>query len=94
MADDRVCQGYHVIKSRRIKDVEIVLAHNPSVTVTPYVTWKAYAHTQFQDFNHGNYFNDRDAAEIDFYSRILDTRKLYGLYPKKHKPPSNDERER
>ena len=28
MADDRVCEGYHVIKSKRIKDVEIVLAHN------------------------------------------------------------------
>ena len=37
MADERVCQGYKVIKSRRIKDVEIVLAHNPNAP-SPYVT--------------------------------------------------------
>lgn len=46
MADDRVCEGYHVIKSKRIKDVEIVLAHNPKAP-SPYVTWKSYAHRQF-----------------------------------------------
>ena len=40
MADDRVCEGYHVIKSKRIKDVEIVLAHNPKAP-SPYVTWKS-----------------------------------------------------
>lgn len=30
MADDRVCQGYHVIRRKRIWDAEVVLAHNPS----------------------------------------------------------------
>ena len=49
MADDRVCEGYHVIKSKRIKDVEIVLAHNPKAP-SPYVTWKSYAHRQFKEF--------------------------------------------
>ena len=48
MADDRVCEGYHVIKSKRIKDVEIVLAHNPKAP-SPYVTWKSYAHRQFKE---------------------------------------------
>lgn len=94
MADDRVCQGYHVIKSRRIKDVEIVLAHNPSAKVSPYVTWKAYAHSQFQDFNHGNYFSDQDEAEMDFFRRVLDTKALYGLLPQKREPPSHNDKER
>lgn len=55
MADDRVCEGYHVIKSKRIKDVEIVLAHNPKAP-SPYVTWKSYAHRQFKEFAYGNLF--------------------------------------
>ena len=39
-----VCQGYTVIASLRVGEVEIVLAHNPKA-VSPYVTWKAYAHS-------------------------------------------------
>lgn len=34
---NRVCEGYHVIKSKRIKDVEIVPGPQPEST-TPYVT--------------------------------------------------------
>ena len=43
MQNDRVCQGYTVIDSLRVGEVEIVLAHNLKA-VSPYVTWKAYAH--------------------------------------------------
>ena len=55
MEEKRVCQGYTVIDSLRVGEVEIVLAYNPK-DVSPYVTWKAYAHSGFQDFNFGNYF--------------------------------------
>lgn len=78
MADDRVSQGYRVIKSQRIKTVEIVLAHN-SAAPAPYVTWKAYAHTKFQDFAYGNYFPDLESAERDFFRRITEVRKEFGL---------------
>ena len=40
MAEDRVCQGYKVIQNKRIKNVEIVLAHNPKAPA-PYGTWKS-----------------------------------------------------
>ena len=64
MQNDRVCQGYTVIDSLRVGEVEIVLAHNLKA-VSPYVTWKAYAHSGFQDFNFGNYFSNKQAARAD-----------------------------
>ena len=90
MADERVCQGYKVIKSRRIKDVEIVLAHKPNAP-SPYVTWKAYAHRQFKEFAYGNYFGDKESAEKDFRRRIEELRQDYGLPPKTRKPPGHDD---
>lgn len=68
MQNNRVCQGYTVIDSLRVGEVEIVLAYNPKA-VSPYVTWKAYAHSGFQDFNFGNYFNDKQAARADMIAR-------------------------
>lgn len=85
MAEDRVCRGYKVIKSRRIKTVEVVLAYNPEA-VQPYVTWKAYAHSQFKDFAYGNYFSDRETAERDFERRAAEVREDQGLPPPIHKP--------
>ena len=64
MEEKRVCQGYTVIDSLRVGEVEIVLAYNPK-DVSPYVTWKAYAHSGFQDFNFGNYFSNKQAARAD-----------------------------
>ena len=89
MADDRVCQGYRVLKSKRIKDVEIVLAHNPN-QAQPYVTWKSYAHSQFKEFAYGNYFSDKGSAEKDFRRRVEELRQDYGLPPKGRKPPGHD----
>lgn len=89
MADDRVCQGYRVIKSQRIKTVEVVLAHNPAAPA-PYVTWKAYAHTKFQDFAYGNYFSDLERAEKDFHRRITEVRDDFGLPILKPKKPGHD----
>lgn len=68
MEEKRVCQGYAVIDCLRVGEVEIVLAHNPKA-VSPYVTWKAYAHSGFQDFNFGNYFSNKQAARADMIAR-------------------------
>lgn len=57
-----------VIDSLRVGEVEIVLAYNPK-DVSPYVTWKAYAHSGFQDFNFGNYFSNKQAARADMIAR-------------------------
>lgn len=93
MAEDRVCQGYKVIQNKRIKNVEIVLAHNPKAPA-PYVTWKSYAHTQFTQFAYGNYFDDRASAEKDFKQRIDEVKQDYGLPIKRHKPPDRGGMER
>ena len=70
MADERVCQGYRVIDSIRVDDVEIVLAHNPNPRVPqPYVTWKCYASTQFREFDTGCYFSDEERARESMYER-------------------------
>lgn len=94
MADDRVCQGYHVIRRKHIWDAEVVLAHNPSVESTPYATWMSYAHTQFQSFVLGHYFTSKTDAEDDFYRRIVAVKEEYGFLPKSRKPPRHDDRER
>ncbi len=85
MAENRVCQGYKVIKSQRIKTVEVVLAYNPK-DIAPYVTWKSYAHTQFKDFAYGNYFADKEKAEQDFERRVAEVREDQGLPPPRQKP--------
>lgn len=85
MAEDRVCEGYKVIRSKRIRTVEIVLAYNPQ-EVQPYVTWKAYAHSQFRAFAYGNYFCDKRRAEADFKRRVAEVREDQGLPPQAEKP--------
>ena len=86
MAEDRVCQGYKGILSKRIKKVEVVLAHNPNA-LDPYVTWKAYAHTQFQSFAYGRYFSTLEDARENFRKRVDEVREDYGLPPKQRKSP-------
>lgn len=88
MAETRSSQGYAVIKSRRIGTVEVLLAHNPKA-VQPYVTWKAYAHSKFQDFAYGNYFSDQKQAEQDFQRRVEEVREDMGL-PRRRKPRHKD----
>lgn len=91
MGENRSCMGYRVIKSRRFKTVEIVLAYNPNA-VQPYVTWKAYAHRQFQDFTFGHYFSKRKDAEKDFQQRVEELRA--DLEPPRRKPPQHGDMER
>lgn len=76
MEEKRVCQGYTVIDSLRVGEVEIVLAYNPK-DVSPYVTWKAYAHSGFQDFNFGNYFSNKQAARADMIARAREAAAIY-----------------
>lgn len=91
MDDKRVCQGYEVIKSRRIGKVEVVLAYNPNPKEPQqYVTWKAYAHTGFKDFAYGRYFSDRASAVKNFHARVDEVREDAGLPPLKKKPPHKD----
>lgn len=88
MTEARASQGYVVIKSKRIKTVEVLLAYNPKA-VQPYVTWKAYAHSQFQDFNFGNYFSEREQAERDFLRRVEEVREDLG-YPRRRQHRHED----
>lgn len=85
MAEDRVCEGYKVIRSKRIRTVEVVLAYNPQ-EIQPYVTWKAYAHSKFKRFAYGNYFSDKKRAEADFKRRVAEVRADQGLPPQTEKP--------
>ena len=89
MSEDRVCQGYKVIKSERVGLVEIVLAHN-SKAPSPYGTWKAYAHSNFQDFAYGNYFGSLERAEADFERRTAELRESVRPPVPRHKPDSHD----
>ncbi len=91
MGNNRASAGYQVIKSRRIKTVEVVLAYNPNA-VQPFVTWKAYAHRQFQEFSYGNYFSGREEAEKDFQRRVEELRS--DLEPPLRRPHQHEEQER
>lgn len=91
MGENRVCMGYQVIKSKRFKTAEVVLAHNPNA-VQPYVTWKAYAHRQFQDITFGHYFSKRKDAEKDFQRCVEELRA--DLEPPRRKPPQHGDMER
>ena len=82
--DERICQGYRVIDSIRYGGAEVVLAYNPNATATPYVTWRAYAASNFQSFDHGNYFPSEQAARVDFYERAS---KMWSYAPEKAVQP-------
>lgn len=82
--DERVCQGYRVIDSIRYGGAEVILAHNPEAAATPYVTWRAYAVSDFQDFEHGNYFATEQAARVNFYERAA---KMWSYAPTKSIQP-------
>lgn len=74
--EERVCEGYKIIDSQRVGGVEIVLGHSLKAP-QPYVTWKAYEHTDFQDFAYGHYFDTHQQARIDFYDRIKEAWEFY-----------------
>ncbi|MBQ9721492.1 MAG: hypothetical protein IJV64_12490 [Oscillospiraceae bacterium] len=71
MAEERVCEGYKIIDSVRVGEVEVLLGHSLTAP-QPYVTWKAYEHSNYEDFAHGHYCDTMQQARIDFYDRIKD----------------------
>ena len=92
-----VNEGYTIIKREQVGEAMVVLGHKPDSPLTPFVTWKAYEHTNFQSFNHGNYFTTRQAAMVDYFRRIMEAWENYvpaknkQAKPEKHrqdKPPS------
>ncbi len=76
MEKERSCQGYKIIDSVRVGEVEIVLGHSLTAP-QPYVTWKAYEHSNYENFQHGNYCDTLQQARIDFYDRIKDAWEHY-----------------
>ena len=93
-----VVEGYAIIERKQAGEVMIVVGHHPTAPA-PYVTWKAYDFTNFTSFNHGHYFQTKQAAMVDFYQRLADAWEHYTparTQPpeQEHTPPSCDDMER
>lgn len=87
MPEDRVCQGYRVIDSIRVDNVEVVLAHNPKA-VEKYVTWMCYNLEKPLDFDVGCYFADEASARKNMQKRADGLREfLPPLHPDKKPRP-------
>lgn len=71
-----VVQGYTIIERKRAGDTMVVVGHNPKAA-DPYVTWKAYKHSNFSSFEHGNYFSTLKSAMVDFYQRLAEVWEYY-----------------
>ena len=74
MSEDRVCQGYRVIDSILVADVEVVLAYNPKAP-EPYVTWKCYNLEKPLEFDHGCYFAEEASARKNMRRRANELRE-------------------
>lgn len=85
MKKKTVVQGYTIIERKRAGEVMVVVGHNPKAP-QPYVTWKAYAHDNFQSFETGNYFFTLKDAMVDYYKRLA-TVWEYFYVPIQKKPP-------
>lgn len=76
MEKERSCEGYKIIDIVRVGNVEVVLGHSLTAP-QPYVTWKTYEHTNYENFQHGHYCDTLQQARIDFYDRIKDAWEHY-----------------
>ncbi|MDO4541032.1 MAG: hypothetical protein Q4B48_08080 [Syntrophomonadaceae bacterium] len=65
--------GYRVLDRCRVGKNEIVLAFDPQA-VQPYVTWRASAHSNYQDMYWGHYFTESSDAAGDYQQRIAEER--------------------
>ncbi len=79
-----VVQGYTIIESQRAGDTMVVVGYNPKAA-EPYVTWKAYTHSNFSSFEQGHYFTKLNGAMVDFYKRLAEVWEYYT--PERAKPP-------
>ena len=82
MAQVNECEGYKIIDRLRIGEVEIVLGHSLTAP-EPYVTWKAYEHSDYKDFVMGHYHGTLENARTDFIDRAKDALDYYTPAKKK-----------
>ncbi len=93
-----VIGGYTVFDRKKAGAVMIVVGHHPTAPA-PYATWKAYDFTDFTSFNHGHYFQTKEAAMVDFYQRLAEAWENYTPartqpHGKDRKPHDRDDMER
>lgn len=81
-----VVAGYTLIKREQVGEAMVVLGHNPD-SMTPFVTWKAYEHSQFKSFEHGHYCATRQEAMIDYHQRLTEAWEHY--FPAKTQEKGN-----
>lgn len=82
MSKERKCESYVIFDSARAGEVEVVIGRSLTA-VQPYATWKTYAHTDFQSYQHGHYFSSEQEARIDYYGRLMEAWEHY--FPAKEK---------
>lgn len=81
-----VVAGYTLIKREQVGEAMVVLGHNPD-SMTPFVTWKAYEHSQFKSFEHGHFCATRQEAMIDYHQRLTEAWEHY--FPAKTQEKGN-----
>ena len=79
--EKRMNGDYEIIQSLNIAGSEIVLAHNPKSTLTPYVTWEC--NPENNSYFWGHYFKDLYAAQKDLVSRGNDKVQFYDKFHRK-----------
>lgn len=70
----RAKQGYTVLDSETVGQVEFVLAENPKAP-QPFVTWRRNLDAGPTDFYWGHYFTQESHARLDFKQRTVEERK-------------------
>ncbi len=76
MGEKTMVGNYTILEQRRVGEVMIALGYNAK-SPTPYATWKAYEHTNFQSFNGGNYFVNKKDAMVDYFRRLAEAWEYY-----------------
>ena len=92
MKNKTVIQGYTIVDRKRAGDTMVVVGHNPKAP-QPYVTWKAYKHSDFKSFDQGHYFSTFKDAMIDFYKRLIEAWEYIPdhVKPTAHQKPRKNE---
>lgn len=58
-----VIGGYTVFERKKAGSAMIAVGYHPKAA-EPYATWKAYDFTNFTSFEHGHYFQTKDALAV------------------------------
>ena len=92
MKNKTVIQGYTIVDRKRAGDTMVVVGHNPKAP-QPYVTWKAYKHSNFASFETGHYFSTLKDAMVDYYKRLAEVWEYYTPdQPKQEQKPKPPKR--